>query len=244
MTNDNILIFSIALNGYQIRYRRHLASQRRYAERMGYDYTVITKPWVTNLGAECCWLKLYLLRSALAAGYDYVLFVDADAYIQDSCPNLSSVIKPDKFLFMANGYSGRLNSGVMLMKACPEALLWLDSIINAITEPVVDIESVGWGENGHVIHFAKNCDGLELLNEKWNNTKSPQCSDYIRHYNYGPMKNSVVDRLFHKLIFKLSKLLLHCNLNNKSEMPLKLKTVKERIPILFHRVISEYKHFS
>ncbi|NKC17567.1 MULTISPECIES: hypothetical protein [Pseudoalteromonas] len=243
-SKNTTLIFSIALNGYQIRYRRHLESQRRYAEKMGYEYIVVEKPWVTNLGAECCWLKLYLLRAALTAGYQYVLFVDADAYIQNDCPELTSLVKPDKFLFMAKGYSGKLNSGVMLMKSCPESIAWLDQIINAIHEPVSDIDTVGWGENGHVIHFAKGCDGLEVINEKWNNTRSEQCEDYIRHFNYGPMKSSFLDIIFHRIVFKFSKLMLRCNLNKKSEMAEKLKKVQERIPILFNRVISEYKVFS
>jgi lipopolysaccharide biosynthesis glycosyltransferase len=81
----------------------------------GYEYLVITRPYFTALGVECCWLKLTLLLEALNAGYDTVLFVDADAYINTTAHELERLLEPDKYLYLAKSYSGRFNSGVILV---------------------------------------------------------------------------------------------------------------------------------
>ncbi|MFQ3288857.1 MAG: hypothetical protein ACI93V_001077, partial [Alteromonadaceae bacterium] len=71
--SNKTLIFSIALNGYQLLYRHCINSHRAYAKKYGYEYLVISRPYFTALGVECCWLKLTLMLEALKAGSDTVL---------------------------------------------------------------------------------------------------------------------------------------------------------------------------
>ncbi|MDK1313350.1 hypothetical protein [Pseudoalteromonas ardens] len=239
-SQTDTLIFSVALNGYQWRYRRYLNSQRHYARRMGYDYVVVTRPWLNRLGAECCWLKLFLLKAALQVGYKQVMFVDADACIQPACPALDKLDDADKFLFLARGYSGAFNSGVMLMRNCPQAIEWLDTLIAAMTEPVPESRGIGWGENGHVIHYAQDCEGVGELERRWNNTCEPHLDDYIRHFNYGPLKCSIVDKCFHTLIFKCSRLLLGHSLSRPDEQADKLAVVQLRIPAALSQIQTLY----
>ncbi|WP_125720629.1 hypothetical protein [Pseudoalteromonas rubra] len=240
---SDTLIFSVALNGYQWRYRRYLNSQREYAKRMGYDYVVVTRPWLNRLGAECCWLKLFLLKAALQAGYRQVLFVDADACIQPACPALDTIYQPDKFLYLARGQSGAFNSGVMLMRNCPQAIAWLDILITSMTEPVAESQGIGWGENGHVIHYATGCAGVAELQKHWNNTFDAHLDDYIRHFNYGPLKCSLLDKCFHTAIFKCSRLLLGYSLSRPEEQADKLAVVESRVPGALAQIQTLYPHY-
>jgi len=199
------LLFSIALNGYQWLYAPHIRSHRRYAQRHGFQHLVVDRPRLTRLGVECCWLKLCIMRQALQAGFARVLFVDADAYIQPAAPSIASVIRQDKLIYMANGYTGRFNSGVMFVVNHPNTLNWLTQVVASRQQPLPEQDSVGWGENGHVIYHARGCDFIAELATEWNNTFQPELADYIRHFNHGPMRSSLMTRLLHRLLSRSTR---------------------------------------
>lgn len=203
MTKDT-LVFSIALNGYQWRYRQHLKSHQRYAKRFGYHYQAVTRPFFSSLGIECCWLKLTLMYSALRSGYKYVVFIDADAYVQPHCPPIRSVLELGKCLYMAKGYSNRFNSGVMIVRNCGVIRQWIKKVVHNRATPVEGDNDVGWGENSHIIELSKRCEFIQELPVQWNNTYKPALNDFIRHHNSGPLRKNYWDNLLHKMIFSLA----------------------------------------
>lgn len=205
--HNKVLIFSIALNGYQWLYKDCIASHKRYAVRHGYIYQVVTRPYATSIGVECCWLKLTLMIEALNNGYEAVLFVDADAYIQTKTPKVSTVMLPNKYLYLAKSYSGRFNSGVMLIKNHRKARQLLNRIITARHQPLSAENDVGWGENGHIIEYTKHCKFVSTLNHSWNNTYDLYLNDYIRHFSFGPLRTSLWLNLSHKLLARLTKIM-------------------------------------
>lgn len=199
------LVFSIAINGYQWLYKDCINSHKRYATQQGYHYQVVTRPYITAIGVECCWLKLTLMLEALKAGYEHVLFVDADAYINLDSPRLDTVITPAHCLYLAKSYSQRYNSGVILVKNTATIRAWLNRVI-ANRHIAVDLENdVGWGENGHIIQYSKNCHFVTTLDRRWNNTYDPQLHDYIRHFSFGPLRNSFYLNLSHKLLARFTR---------------------------------------
>lgn len=202
------LILSIALNGYQWMYQCELKSHQQYAKKHGYVYQAVTRPLVSTLGVECCWLKLTLMRNALLSGYDTVLFLDADAMVNSSCPALTKVFEERKYIYMAKGYSNRFNSGVLIARDNAKTIAWLTSVIDARFNKVQKENDVGWGENGHVIEFSKGVPFIVELDQKWNNTFNINLKDYIRHRNCGPMRTGYFNNLFHKVIFFLSARML------------------------------------
>jgi hypothetical protein len=202
------LILSIALNGYQWMYQRELKSHQQYAQKHGYTHQAVTRPFVSALGVECCWLKLTLIRTALISGYDTVLFLDADSMVNPNCPALSGVFQKDKYIYMAKGYSNRFNSGVLIARNNVKTIAWLTRVIDARFNQVQKENNVGWGENGHVIEFSKKISFLEELDQKWNNTFDNHLNDYIRHRNCGPMRTGYFTPLFHKVVFCLSARIL------------------------------------
>lgn len=203
MTNKT-LVFSIALNGYQWMYQNELSSHKRYANTYGYDYQNVTRPSFSALGVECCWLKLTLMREALSGGYDTVMFIDADATVKNNCPAVESLFIENKHLYMAKGYSKRFNSGVLIARNCPQITEWLTRVINSRLQPIKDENSVGWGENGHIIELSKNCPFICEIEQRWNNTYDHQLNDFIQHKNCGPLRTAIIDNFSHRIIFFLS----------------------------------------
>lgn len=199
-TNPKTLIFSIALNGYQWLYPKHLSSHQEYANKNNYEYVLISKPSISNLGMECCWLKLVLLKAALVNGYQNVMFVDADALINVNCPPIHEIFADGKYLYMANGYTGRFNSGVMIARKAEALINWLDKLILYRYQHLPSIDSTGWGENGHVIHFSKQVNFIKVLHHRWNNTFDDKLNDHIRHFSNGPMRTSKLKSFAHQIL--------------------------------------------
>jgi hypothetical protein len=219
---NKTLVFSIALNGYQWMYHKQLKSHRQYAKKHQYVHQAITRPFLTTLGVECCWLKLTLMREALLCGYDTVLFLDADTQVNDNCPDLNQITQGNKYIYMAKGYSNRFNSGVVLVKNNIKTMHWLNQIIDARHHTVKKENDVGWGENGHIIEMSKGLSCVAELDQRWNNTHDYHLDDYIRHHNCGPMRTRFIYKIFHRAIFFFSarfQALLNCSnrLNNKPD---------------------------
>lgn len=201
---NKTLIFSIALNGYQWMYQKELTSHHHYAKKFSYDYQAVTRPYFSSLGVECCWLKLTLMRTALLAGYECVVFIDADAMVQPDCPAVETLFMTNKYLYMAKGYSNRFNSGVMIARQHKHVIDWLTDVIDSRMLNVLDENSVGWGENGHIIELSHNCSFICEIDQKWNNTYDFLMIDFIRHQNYGPLRTGLLDNFIHRIIFCLS----------------------------------------
>ncbi|GAA4105019.1 hypothetical protein [Zhongshania borealis] len=182
------LVFSVAVNGYHWRYRRLLRTQKQYADRHGYTHVVIDRPLFSMLGNETAWLKLSVALRALESGYQRVFYIDADAEVRETTPALEAIVEADKSIYAARGYSDRINSGVLLFVNTPASRAFLDKVIDNIDTPLPLEDDVGWGENGHIIHFLRNEAAFCELPASWNNNHSPDLNDYIRHYSAGPLR--------------------------------------------------------
>lgn len=236
--NHGVLVFSIALNGYQWLYRDFLTSHQQFASRHGYDYQAVTRPYFTVLGVECCWLKLTLIQQALRNGYRAVMFIDADAYVHSRAPNLESMLNCNASVFMAKGYTGRYNSGVLVVKNNLDARNWINTILRHRHTPVCPNDSVGWGENGHVIKFSRHAEFVLEIDKKWNNTDQPAMEDYITHCNFGPLRQSFLINLIHKGLSRVTRVL--------SKMSASLRDQSDRmhdLSSLTHNVVTKCTKF-
>jgi hypothetical protein len=87
---------------------------------------------------------------------------------------------------LAPGFSGNLNSGVILVRNDAAARAFLERVIGLADTAVPEQD---WGENGHIIHVGKTHGGVTLLDRRWNNNADPALEDFIRHYSAGgPMR--------------------------------------------------------
>jgi hypothetical protein len=185
------VVISIAHNGYDRAYARCKASQVAYARRHGYEYVLVDHPRGRIEPALSAWLKVPTLRAALLAGHDWVMYVDIDCEIQPGCPPIASAFDRQdagKAVLMANGRSGRLNSGVIVARRSPAAIDFLDRVMASATEDVPDEMRASLKyENGNIIWVAEGDASIGLLHEGWNNSQDPAMRDFIRHYT-GPMR--------------------------------------------------------
>ena len=199
------LVFSMGFNGYQWLYDRNIRSQKKYCEEHGFDFLMIEKPTFTNLYMECAWFKIPALLGALQSGRPWVLYLDADIEARPGAPSFLTLEKPDRDLYLANGFSGRVNSGMILVKNTPRVQALLSETFQNALKTLPPEDDVGWGENGHIIHYAKNYPGLEIVDGRWNNNKDPELADYFRHYSAGPMRKFYHWGLREKVISKVTK---------------------------------------
>ena len=51
-----------------------------------------------------------------------------------------------KYVYLVKSYTGRYNSGVMLIKKHSKVRRWLDIIVTARHKPILAVNNVGWGE--------------------------------------------------------------------------------------------------
>ena len=139
---------------------------------------------------------------------------------------------------MAKGYSKRFNSGVLIARNNVQTIEWLTCVINARVNKVQKENDVGWGENGHVIELSKGINFISELDQKWNNTFDYQLNDYIRHHNYGPMRTSVFNNFFHKVVFFLSSKLL--TFTHKDSLKPDKKSQENLLTHETHKILSIY----
>lgn len=95
---------------------------KEYADRHGYDFRVIHRD---DCGRRGGWIKIEPIRTALAAGYDFVFWMDIDALVIRKDVDIRTAAKPEADLCMAwhergpvrHGDPGHFNTGVMLIRS-------------------------------------------------------------------------------------------------------------------------------
>jgi hypothetical protein len=185
MTSQDVLMFSCGFNGYGMKYSRCVTTQREYALRMGFTYRLFDYPGLIP-SAECKWLKIPIMMRALQDGWPLVFFVDVDCEMRPSCPDVRILLENDKDLYFAHGFSGRINSGVILARNSTNVCQLLQTVADEREKKLPPEDGVADGENGHVIHFAKNKSYVQIIDGRWNNNREVRPDDYIRHYT-GPL---------------------------------------------------------
>lgn len=184
----NVLMFSIAQNGYDFIYSKCIKSQQLYATKNSYEYVLVNRPRLVNSSKESAWLKIPLIIEGLRRGYEWVFFVDADCEIRPQALKVESIEVPGKSLYLVHGRSGRVNSGVIIAKNTADTKEFFKQVFNAVEMDVPEEDRKGIVyENGHVIHYSKGREYVYILDKCWNNTVDITLNDYIRHYT-GPMR--------------------------------------------------------
>lgn len=99
-------------------------SMRRYAERHGMDFACFVD---FKIDRPPAWAKIYLTEQMFDQGYDYVLWVDADAYFRRTDDDIRHEIDADHDIYFFrerlhgpdSPQDGPLNSGLYVMRNSP-----------------------------------------------------------------------------------------------------------------------------
>lgn len=232
---SHVLIFSSGLNNYDRIYQQCIKSHQDYANKFGYDYRLVNKPQTASITASA-WLKIPLLIKALEENYEWIFYIDADCKINSAAPALEMLAVENKSLYMAKGFSGRINSGVIIVKNSEQIKNLFKTIYLHCNENVPYAE---WGENGHIIHFAEAWQGLQILDRKWNNNANPELQDYIRHFSAGGPMRALYPATYSEKMIRWIQYVKNC-LNRKKYLP--RDEIFEAVEQLFNQVM-EQKQF-
>lgn len=182
-------MINISTPSYAEKYKRELQSQKAYAAKYGYDFYHI------NINQEnpgtAKWSKVENMIHFLDRYY-IVLLLDSDCYVRPNAPDIISQIEHGKTIYMAKGYSGRFNSGVILAVSSVLSREYFRKVLSSRNNTVSAQSFVNkTGENGHIIEISNHPKYHHIFKQLsfiWNNNKFPQRADFIRHYSSGPMK--------------------------------------------------------
>jgi hypothetical protein len=187
------LVVCVALEGYSKIFDRCIKTQRQYSDRYGYDYLLVERLSRSVTPEEAAWLKIGIIIRALDKNRPWVATFDADCEIRPQTPRLESLEAHGKSVYIANGFSGRLNSGVMIVSNHEDSKTLFTRIL-AHAGGSVPMECRAPYENGHVIHFATGHSAVQSLEHaRWNNNSQLDSDSYIQHYT-GPLRRQYLER--------------------------------------------------
>jgi hypothetical protein len=132
------------------------------------------------------------MAAQLAAGFDFLAYIDADCRISSQAPDFTSLFESaSRDVLMARGRSGRLNSGVILVRNTASAVTFFDQVLASVTSAITEQDRAGLKyENGNMVHVAARTEAVGELPPEWNNTYQPDLADHIRHYT-GPLRDEL-----------------------------------------------------
>jgi hypothetical protein len=109
---------------------------------------------------------------------------------------------------MAKGRSGRWNSGVIYIRNSADSWRFFTQVLAQRNESIDACDSVGWGENGHIISADKKYKLVSELALEWNNTYDALLNDYIRHFAAGKLRTGPLFNFIHSMLHWVSANLL------------------------------------
>jgi hypothetical protein len=186
------IVLTVATPDYVDRWRFCIESQKAYCARHGYEYQLHSAA-LPGLNAK--WAKIQYTIDALQRDAA-VMLIDADAEITSDAPPFETLLaeRPHSDILYALGVSGRLNSGVLVLRpgAGSVATQFLQTCLDERDIPVAPENFVtAEGENGRLIELIARepfASRAKVIDRAWNCT-SPGCyaAAHVRHYT-GPLR--------------------------------------------------------
>ncbi len=181
-TSNKIAMLCTASNGYEKKYINLIYSQYIYCQKYNFDYILFTK-YKDKPNWEIIYKGLELQKKNI---YDFMITIDADIFIDYNSPNIISSLNNKYDIFLVNGISKRVNSGMIVLKNENSSLEFFQRVLKLKDYKKIMPEnrvSVA-GENGAVIQVLNDTffdDKKFILDYKWNNTlRNRNC--YFKHY--------------------------------------------------------------
>ena len=180
-------ILAIATHDYAEKWLFCIKSHILYSSRQGHEYRLHSSG-VDGLHPK--WAK-FIFTIAMLREHDAVMLIDADAEFAANAPDFTELLQanPGYDMLYALGNSGRLNSGVLIMRGGGNsaAIAILEHCLDNRETPVPPEDFVTTeGETGHLINAIKQSQfagKVMEISQTWNCTnRAGYASAHIRHY--------------------------------------------------------------
>lgn len=182
---NEVLVFTIATNGYDEIFKEYIASQEDYAKSQGYDFLVFRgRPKSGISGSDSAWLKVPLILKALNEGYRKILFLDSDCMVMPHTPPIESMYKRDGLFYMAkDGREDIFNTGVMMIINDDRTIKLFRRILNFSDVPGFFFPKrfQALYEMGHIVYFSRDKQWLKEIERKWNDNTNEVTGHYVLH---------------------------------------------------------------
>jgi hypothetical protein len=154
-----------------------LPTFRRFADAWGYDVRAVDLgsdgAGASDLAQQAKWAKVSLLRSALQ-DYELVLWLDADVLVVRTDEDIAEHLHDDHFQALAiehvpTEHRVNPNTGVWLMRSCPEAFAFLEQVTETGPQPGpwadqgAVLVALGWDRGDERYHWARPGQGNAAL---------------------------------------------------------------------------------
>jgi hypothetical protein len=172
-----VLVTAAGPNMSALLHELALPTFRRYGDRWGYEVRAVDLPDDGNAADGAAqrakWAKIAVLRQALAE-FPLAVWLDADVLLTRDDEDIAEHLHPEHFQALALEqvpFEHRVNpnTGVWLMRSCPEALTFLDAVEEAGPQPGpwadqgAVLEALGWDRGDEHYHWARPGAGSPFL---------------------------------------------------------------------------------
>lgn len=145
--------------------RKH---NENYCERHGFDYWHILDDVIKGRDAhDGAWAKIELIKQALDKGYEYIVWLDADAMIKDVSVDLRDAVEFYKIgaCWHRIPQLSHWNVGVLYVHNCEEVKAFIETWAAGYPAP-----NDGWLEQGVFNRLAMQSNIVSTVSDKWNST--------------------------------------------------------------------------
>jgi galactosyl transferase GMA12/MNN10 family len=160
-------------NMLRLSFARHMEYACKHKFDMQVQMTDITKDHPTcfvdgALAPMGAWAKLFIIRDALRAGYEYVCWIDADALIFDTSVDLREAFKEFDHIGACQhpGPPVHLNVGVVYYRNTQPARDFVEKWISYYGDKTLD----GWMEQGVFNRLTAETGFVKRIDDRWNAT--------------------------------------------------------------------------
>jgi hypothetical protein len=194
--NSSVCLLTSYTSNYSAFAALTIPHMEEYAERHGYEFRAVQNDDCDRKGG---WIKIEPIREALAAGFDFVFWVDIDALVVRKDVDIRIAAKPGADLHMAwhdqgairFGDPAHFNSGVMLIRSSD----WARDFFMRVWE--TGQLQHAWADQATILHLSGYDDILRLgaarpeerkhvatLDTAWNSIVGIEVADdpIIHHY--------------------------------------------------------------
>jgi hypothetical protein len=172
---DKICLVSMYVNDYKNSIARK--SHEDYAKKYDYKYLYVDKVDFPNFNFELFKFEKFLvIWLLLKRKYDWVIWVDADAIINENAPSMPRLAD----IQMVKDNDGFFNFGFCIFKNTDQVQNILDSL-NKI-KPIFYDKNTNCDLNKISDYIKSTCEVFELSN-LWNNMYDLNLESYITHFS-------------------------------------------------------------
>ena len=189
-------VITVGINGFDELYAGDIISQKKYSDKYGFDYEVITtlkgcenKPYLNaQIGKKCGCSKIKRILEAFEQGYENVLWFDIDTFARPDARDFREAITKDG-IYLIKNIRNNFDGGIIFVHNDETSKLFLQTIWDNFGVAVPK-EYMRKYECGHLLYYGtgelKHC--VNILDNSWMSLDPKVKADFQHNHNVNQNK--------------------------------------------------------